>query len=69
MVWPSDANFILFRVESRDASAVWEDLLGHSVLVRDVSGFPGLDGCLRVTIGTPSENDRFLSALREALSR
>ena len=68
-VWASDANFILFRVESRDASAVWQDLLGRSVLVRDVSGFPGLDGCLRVTIGTRSENDRFLSALREALSR
>ena len=40
-VWPSDANFILFRVESRDASAVWEGLLDHSVLVRDVSGLAG----------------------------
>jgi len=66
-VWPSDANFILFRVESRDAAAVWQGLLERSVLIRDVSGWPGLEACLRVTIGTPSENDRFLSALREVL--
>jgi histidinol-phosphate aminotransferase len=68
-VWPSDANFILFRLQSRDAPGVWSALLDHSVLVRDVSGWPGLEGCLRVTIGTPSENDRFLAALQAALSR
>jgi len=67
-LWPSDANFILFRVGPRAGAAVWKGLLEHSVLVRDVSGWPGLEGCLRVTIGTPSENDRFLSALREVLS-
>jgi histidinol-phosphate aminotransferase len=67
-VWPSDSNFILFRTGSKDGSAVWQGLLEHSVLIRDVSGWPGLDGCLRVTIGTPSENDRFLSALRSVLS-
>jgi histidinol-phosphate aminotransferase len=67
-VWPSDANFILFRVRSRDGSAVWRRLLERSVLVRDVSEWPMLDGCLRVTIGTPSENDRFLAALGEVLS-
>ncbi len=68
-VWPSDANFILFRVRSRDASDVWKGLLEHSVLVRDVSGWPMLEGCLRVTIGTRSENDRFLAALADVLSR
>jgi len=67
-VWPSDANFILFRVRSRDGSAVWKGLLDRSVLVRDVSGWPGLEGCLRVTIGTRWENDRFLGALSEVLS-
>ncbi len=65
--WPSDANFILFRVETMDAAAVWKGLLERSVLIRDISSWPGLEGCLRVTIGTPSENDRFLSALREVL--
>jgi histidinol-phosphate aminotransferase len=38
------------------------------VLVRNCAGWPRLDGCLRVTIGTPAENDAFLAALAEALS-
>ncbi len=67
-VWPSDANFILFRVASMDGSAVWKGLLDRSVLIRDVSDWPGLEGCLRVTIGTPLENDRFLAAFREVLA-
>lgn len=66
--WPSDSNFILFRVRSGDGHGVWEGLLSHSVLVRDVSDWPGLDGCLRVTIGSPDENDRFLSALGAVLA-
>jgi histidinol-phosphate aminotransferase len=65
--WPSDANFILFRPLSRDADAVWQGLLDHSVLVRNCAGWDGLPGCLRVTIGRPDENDRFLSALKECL--
>ncbi len=67
-VWPSSANFILFRVSPRIGSQVWQGLLDRSVLIRDVSDWPGLEGCLRVTIGTPAENDRFLSALGEVLS-
>jgi histidinol-phosphate aminotransferase len=66
--WPSDANFILFRAGSREGTSIWKGLLEHSVLVRDISDWPGLKGCLRVTIGTPAENDRFLSALHEVLS-
>jgi histidinol-phosphate aminotransferase len=65
--WPSDANFILFRPTSRAARPVWQDLLDRSVLVRDCSEWPGLTGCLRVTVGTPEENDRFLAALNESL--
>lgn len=66
--WPSDANFILFRPISRTARDTWSDLVDRSVLVRDCSGWPGLDGCLRVTVGTPEENGRFLAALSEVLS-
>ena len=66
--WPSDANFILFRVSPRSGSEVWKGLLDRSVLIRDVSDWPGLEGCLRVTIGTRSENDRFVSALGDVLS-
>lgn len=65
--WPSDANFILFRPLNRSAVAVWNDLLASSVLIRDCSSWPGLDGCLRVTVGTARENDRFLSALHASL--
>jgi histidinol-phosphate aminotransferase len=65
--WPSDANFILFRPKTHGASAVWRGLVDRSVLIRDVSARPELADCLRVTIGTRAENDRFLSALEECL--
>ena len=65
--WPSDANFILFRPRERDADEVWESLLAHSVLIRNCASWEGLRGCLRVTIGTAEENDRFLNALKESL--
>ena len=66
-VWPSGANFILFRPLEREGHDVWQALLDRSILVRDTSSWPGLDGCLRVTIGTPDEDDAFLDALREIL--
>jgi histidinol-phosphate aminotransferase len=65
--WPSDANFVLFRPQESEARQVWNDLLDASVLVRDCSEWPGLEGCLRVTVGLPPENDRFLAALSESL--
>jgi histidinol-phosphate aminotransferase len=65
-VWPSQANFVLFRPLDRPGRQVWEELLAASVLVRDTSSWPGLEGCLRVTVGTPEEDDRFLAALAEA---
>ncbi len=67
-VWPSGANFILFRPRERDGAAVWQDLVDRSVLVRNCSSWPRLGGCLRVTVGTTDEDDRFLTALREALT-
>jgi histidinol-phosphate aminotransferase len=67
-VWPSQANFVLFRPAGRSGSEVWQGLVARSVLVRDTSSWPGLEGCLRVTVGTAEENQRFLSALREVLS-
>jgi histidinol-phosphate aminotransferase len=66
--WPSGANFILFRPEERDGHDVWQRLLDRDVLVRDCSSWDRLDGCLRVTIGTPAEDDAFLAALMEALA-
>jgi histidinol-phosphate aminotransferase len=66
--WASAANFILFRPRSKDGDKVWEQLVERSVLVRNCAGWPRLDGCLRVTVGTAEENDAFLSALREVLA-
>ena len=63
--WPSGANFILFRPQKLTGKAVWQALLDHSILVRDCSGWPRLDNCLRITIGTPDENTEFLRALKE----
>ena len=67
-VWPSAANFILFRPRARDGSDVWADMVERSVLVRNCSSWPGLDGCLRVTLGTTAEDDEFLAALSAVLS-
>ena len=66
-VFPSGANFILFRTCDAPGQAVWQSLLDHGVLIRDCSGWPRLNDCLRVTIGTSAENDLFLSALAAAL--
>ncbi|MSO32887.1 MAG: histidinol-phosphate transaminase [Candidatus Nanopelagicaceae bacterium] len=60
-VVPSSANFLLFSVENE--KKVWQELVKVGVLLRDV----GIAGHLRATIGTPSENERFLAALREIL--
>ena len=57
---PSDANFVLFG-QFADAHATWESYLAHGVLIRDV----GIPAHLRVTIGTPAENDAFLAASKE----
>jgi len=66
-VWPSGANFILFRPEGVGGEEVWQALVDRSVLVRNCASWPGLEGCLRVTIGTPEENTRFLAELERAV--
>lgn len=65
--WPSQANFVLWRPLERAGGEVWDALVKRSVLVRDTSNWPGLEGCLRTTVGLPEENDEFLSALSEVL--
>ena len=67
-LWPSGANFLLFRPTGKPGNEVWQGLLDRSVLVRNCSSWPMLNDCLRVTVGTASENDAFLKALNEVLS-
>ena len=65
--WKSSANFTLFRAPNGKGDELWKMLVDGSVLVRNCSGWPRLSDCLRVTVGTPQENDRFLKVLSEAL--
>ena len=66
-VHPSESNIVLFHVSG--ATGIWERLYErHSVLVRNVSGDPRLPGCLRVSVGTREENERFLAALEDVLA-
>jgi histidinol-phosphate aminotransferase len=64
----SQANFILFRVP--DAHGVWERLYEDwGILLRDFSTARGLEDCLRVSVGTPQENEEFLNAMRTLLEK
>ncbi len=64
--YASEANFILFRV--MHAAKVFEGLKNRGVLIKNLSGsHPLLADCLRVTVGTPQENERFVVALRESI--
>lgn len=60
-VWPSRGNFLLVRFV--DAAATYRLLLRRGIVVRDVSNAPGLDNCLRISVGTADENTRLLDAL------
>jgi histidinol-phosphate aminotransferase len=63
---PSEGNFLFIRTEEK-SSLVAERLLSQGIIVRDCATYPGAgDCCLRVTVGTPEENDRFLEAFAEA---
>ena len=64
-VYPSEANYLLISVPQ--AAQAWEYLYEQGILVRDFSSAPYLEGHLRVSVGTPEENQRFLKALEEFL--
>lgn len=65
-VYPSDSNFILFRVNSQPEK-LFKKLMEKGILIRDLDSHPRLKGCLRVTIGSREENDQFLLQM-EALT-
>ncbi len=61
--YPSEANFVFFKVP--DADAVHQKLLRHGVLIRNMNSV--VRGALRVTVGTPEENDLFIDALKKIM--
>jgi histidinol-phosphate aminotransferase len=65
-VYTSEANFLLFRVAN--AAAIFNGLKQRGVLIKNMNGgHPMLKDCLRVTVGTPDENERFMAALKESM--
>lgn len=66
-VYPSDSNFILFRV-NRDNGSLFKKLMEKGILIRDLAAHPRLKGCMRVTIGSQEENDHFLIQIEKLTS-
>lgn len=62
-IYPSNANFILAKVD--DPRATYQYLMERGIIVRDRSRQPGCEGCLRFTVGTPEENEKLFKALLE----
>lgn len=62
-VYPTDANFFLVR--TADADAVYDHLIARGIIARNRTRMPLCKGCLRITIGTPQENDLLLQALAD----
>jgi histidinol-phosphate aminotransferase len=65
LVYPSDANFILFKVDNADE--VYNNLIQKGVIIRNRSNQKNLEGCLRVTVGTHDQNQKFIKELRIVL--
>lgn len=61
-VYPTDANFFLVR--SANANRLYDVLIDAGVIVRNRTNMPGCKNCVRITIGTPEENDRLISVLK-----
>ena len=61
-IFPSDANFLLVRVDA--PRELYNRLIDAGIIVRDRSRIRGCEGCLRISVGTPAENDRLLDVLK-----
>lgn len=66
-VFPTDANFVLFRIEN--ALQVYKEVAAKGVVVRYRGNEPHCENCLRLTIGTPLENERFLETLESVVKK
>lgn len=62
--YPSAANYILVRTP--DAKAAYDRLLAKGILIRRQDHYRGLEGCIRITVGSPAENDALLAAAADA---
>lgn len=62
-IYPSEANFVL--VKTNDAVSVYEFLLAEKIVVRNRDNVAPCAGCLRITIGTPEENESLIDSLKK----
>ena len=62
-IYPSDANFLLFKVD--DPKRIYDFMVERKLIIRDRSKVAMCEGCLRITVGMPEENDRLIKALKE----
>jgi histidinol-phosphate aminotransferase len=62
-IYPSDANFILLKTDA--PRKIYNFLVDKNIIIRDRSGVALCEGCLRITVGTPEENNALLEALQE----
>lgn len=60
-IYPSDANFILIKVD--DANKRYDELLRHGIVIRNRTTQLGCENCLRISVGTPAENKQLLTLL------
>jgi histidinol-phosphate aminotransferase len=67
-VYPSQANFLLLELSHATPAEVFAAAYAEGVLIRNVSSYPRLSRCVRVSVGTPGENQRLIEALRTALA-
>lgn len=67
-VFPSEANFILFKMRQSSADKVFTSLLEKKVMIKNVANNNLLKNCLRVTVGTESENKIFINALKSSIN-
>ena len=65
-IFPSDANFLLVKVT--DPKGIYQYLLSKGIVVRDRSRVELCEGCLRITVGTKSENDQLIESLKKYIS-
>jgi len=67
-IFPSDSNFFLLRTE-QPVEKMFRFLMDHGILVRNLSSHPKLNNCLRITVGTKDENNRFLSKIADFVKK
>jgi histidinol-phosphate aminotransferase len=68
-VYPTRANFFLVELAAADPKAVFESVYQRGILIRDVTSYPRLSRCLRISVGSEDENRALVSAMAEALTQ